>query len=42
MKVEDHQRRNLRLVPYPAEGNYKIESVKPNSTTDITVDERRR
>ncbi|MBO7743841.1 peptidase S8 [Paenibacillus sp. MWE-103] len=38
MKVEGHQRRNLRLVPYPAEGKYKIESVKPNSTTDITVD----
>ena len=28
--VEKHQMRNLRLVPYPAEGNYKIESVKPN------------
>ncbi|NBD22837.1 S8 family peptidase [Paenibacillus glycinis] len=38
MKVEGHQRRNLRLVPYPAEGKYKIESVRPNSTTDITVD----
>ncbi|QHW30416.1 peptidase S8 [Paenibacillus rhizovicinus] len=37
MKVQDHQRRNLRLVPYPAEGKYKIESVKPNSTVDITV-----
>ncbi|CAE6353384.1 S8 family peptidase [Paenibacillus sp. GCM10023250] len=38
MKVKGHQQRNLRLVPYPAEGKYKIESVKPNSTTDITVD----
>ncbi|WP_219836320.1 S8 family peptidase [Paenibacillus sp. R14(2021)] len=38
MHVEGHQRRNLRLVPYPAEGKYKIESVKPNSTKDITVD----
>jgi thermitase len=35
--VEQHQLRNLRLVPYPAEGNYKIESVKPNSTRDTTV-----
>ncbi|MGO4184882.1 S8 family peptidase [Paenibacillus sp. TAF43_2] len=35
--VEHHQKRNLRLVPYPAEGNYKIESVKPNSTIDTTV-----
>ncbi|MBM7565667.1 S8 family peptidase [Paenibacillus sacheonensis] len=39
MKVQDHQRRNLRLVPYPAEGKYKIESVSPNSTTDITVND---
>ncbi|QHT60311.1 peptidase S8 [Paenibacillus lycopersici] len=37
MKVMDHQRRNLRLVPYPAEGKYKIESVSPNTTKDITV-----
>ncbi|GGG56433.1 S8 family peptidase [Paenibacillus radicis (ex Gao et al. 2016)] len=36
-QVERHQKRNLRLVPYPAEGNYRIESVKPNSTTDTTV-----
>lgn len=35
--VEKHQMRNLRLVPYPAEGNYKIESVMPNSTIDTTV-----
>ncbi|WP_028610391.1 S8 family peptidase [Paenibacillus harenae] len=35
--VEQHQMRNLRIVPYPAEGNYKIESVKPNSTRDTTV-----
>lgn len=35
--VEQHQRRNLRLIPYPAEGNYRIESVAPNSTRDITV-----
>lgn len=37
-KVQEHQHKNLRLVPYPAEGKYKIESVKPNSTVDITVD----
>ncbi|CAM4520217.1 type VII secretion-associated serine protease mycosin [Paenibacillus endophyticus] len=35
--VEQHQMRNLRLIPYPAEGNYKIESVKPNSTIDTAV-----
>ena len=36
-EVERHQRRNLRLIPYPAEGRYRIESVKPNTTQDITV-----
>lgn len=35
--VEQHQRNNLRLIPYPAEGQMKIESVKPNSTIDTTV-----
>ncbi|GGD71311.1 S8 family peptidase [Paenibacillus nasutitermitis] len=37
-QVERHQKRNLRIVPYPAEGQYKIESVLPNTTTDITVE----
>ncbi|MFC5703637.1 S8 family peptidase [Cohnella faecalis] len=36
-EVERHQRRNLRVVPYPAEGRYRIESVLPNTTKDITV-----
>ncbi|REK77390.1 S8 family peptidase [Paenibacillus paeoniae] len=36
-QVEMHQKRNLRLIPYPSEGNYRIESVKPNSTVDTTV-----
>ncbi|MCR2803163.1 S8 family peptidase [Paenibacillus soyae] len=36
-RVEQHQKQNLRLIPYPAEGNYRIESVKPNSTVDTTV-----
>jgi len=36
-QVEEHQRKNLRLVPYPAEGTMKVESVKPNSTVDTTV-----
>jgi len=36
-EVERRQRLHLRLVPYPAEGRYKIESAKPNSTEDITV-----
>ena len=38
MHVKNHQQRNLRLVPYPSEGKYKIESVKPNTMKDITVD----
>jgi len=36
-QVARHQRRNLRLVPYPAEGRYKTESAEPNTTRDITV-----
>lgn len=37
MQVERHQKRNLRLVPYPAEGNYRIESVEPKSNRETTV-----
>ena len=36
-EVERRQQQFLRLVPYPAEGRYKTESAKPNSTEDITV-----
>jgi len=35
--VERHQRRNMRLIPYPSEGRYRTESVEPNTTRDITV-----
>ncbi|MFC5403021.1 S8 family peptidase [Cohnella soli] len=35
--VERHQRRNLRIVPYPAEGRYRIESVIPGTNKDTTV-----
>lgn len=35
--VERHQRRNLRIVPFPAEGRYRVESVLPNTTKDTTV-----
>ncbi|MFD0715105.1 S8 family peptidase [Paenibacillus sp. GCM10027626] len=35
--VERHQRRNLRIVPYPHEGKYKIESVRPNTMKETTV-----
>ncbi|WP_201003715.1 S8 family peptidase [Paenibacillus glycanilyticus] len=37
MQVERHQKRNLRLVPYPAEGNYRVESVEPNTNRETTV-----
>mgnify|MGYP001051785635 CR=1 FL=1 len=36
-EVEQRQLKYLRIVPYPAEGRYKIESARPNSTEDITV-----
>lgn len=33
-----HQQQNLRLVPYPAEGRFSIESVDTNTHRDISVD----
>ncbi|MNW25270.1 Thermophilic serine proteinase precursor [compost metagenome] len=36
-KVRDHQRNNLRMIPYPKEGEYKVESVLPNTMKNITV-----
>lgn len=36
-KVEHHQKQNLRLIPYPAEGKFRIESVMPNTNRDTTV-----
>ncbi|RED65737.1 S8 family peptidase [Cohnella lupini] len=35
--VERHQRRNLRLVPFPPEGRYRTESVVPGSNEETTV-----
>jgi len=35
--VERHQRRNLRLIPYPQEGRYRIESVVPGTNAETTV-----
>lgn len=37
-QVHDHQMKNLRVVPYPAEGNWKIESVDTDTLQDVTVD----
>lgn len=35
--VEAHQRKNLRLIPYPKEGKFNVESVHPDTMRDITV-----
>ncbi|MCM3746347.1 S8 family peptidase [Paenibacillus pasadenensis] len=35
--VQQHQLRNLRQVPYPAEGNYRIESVRAGTIREFTV-----
>nr|WP_237690736.1 S8 family peptidase [Paenibacillus caui] len=35
--VENHQRKNLRLIPYPKEGRYNVESAHPDTMRDITV-----
>jgi thermitase len=36
--VTTHQKNNLRIVPYPPEGKYKIESVDSDTHRDIHVD----
>lgn len=36
-EVQKHQMRNLRIVPYPAEGHYRVESVRSGSMQDMTV-----
>ncbi|WIV18280.1 S8 family peptidase [Paenibacillus polygoni] len=35
--VEEHQRRNLRMIPYPKEGKYNVNSVLPGSLEGIKV-----
>lgn len=35
--VQHHQERNLRIVPYPSEGKYRVESVDTNTMQDVTV-----
>lgn len=37
-QVREHQTRNLRVVPYPADGNYSIESVDSDTLRDVKVD----
>lgn len=37
-QVHDQQQKNLRLVPYPSEGNYQIESVDSDTHRDVRVD----
>lgn len=36
-RVQDHQNKNLRLIPYPKEGKYKVESIHADTHRDITV-----
>lgn len=36
-QVEQHQRRNLRLVPYPPEGKYKTKAVEPGTLDGTRV-----
>ncbi|MCR8635006.1 S8 family peptidase [Paenibacillus radicis (ex Xue et al. 2023)] len=36
--VEDHQLKNLRIVTYPNEGKYKVESVDSRTLEDVKVD----
>ncbi|KHL93510.1 serine protease [Paenibacillus sp. IHB B 3415] len=36
-RVAQHQLKNLRLIPYPKEGKYRVESVHTDTLQDITV-----
>lgn len=36
-RVQEHQNKNLRLIPYPKEGKYKVESIHADTHRDITV-----
>lgn len=36
-RVQDHQHKNLRLIPYPKEGKYQMESVHADTLRDMTV-----
>lgn len=36
-RVAQHQLKNLRLIPYPKEGNFRVESVHADTLQDITV-----
>lgn len=36
-RVQDHQNKNLRLIPYPKEGKYQVESIHADTHRDITV-----
>lgn len=36
-RVKDHQNKNLRLIPYPKEGKYKVESINADTHRDMTV-----
>ena len=35
--VENHQRKNLRIVPYPSNGKYNVKSVYPQTLTPVSV-----
>lgn len=36
-KVSKHQERNLRLIPYPKEGKFRVESIHADTLREITV-----
>ncbi|MFB4326521.1 S8 family peptidase [Priestia sp. BR_2] len=36
-EVSNHQKRNLRLIPYPKEGKFRVESIHADTLSDITV-----
>ncbi|TBL78109.1 S8 family peptidase [Paenibacillus thalictri] len=37
-EVSEHQKKNLRIVPYPSDNRYKVESVDSRTLQDVKVD----
>lgn len=38
-KVDNHQRKNLRLIPFPSERKYRVKSVDADTHQDIKIDQ---
>ncbi|WP_036646926.1 S8 family peptidase [Paenibacillus pini] len=37
-EVAKHQKKNLRMIPYPKEGKFRVESIHPDTLKELTVE----